>query len=250
MTDHSLSRIAAVLGASTRVAAKAALKAAGLPQTRADDLLIEHARIEAARSRARRERIARRLGYCPVEPCTYRTQDLQSGKYKIADRRAKEPVQRAGLPAGSPLDRLADIRRNAVKDTLDGLIQRRAHGALTVVLTDDPSSVGIQCRQYYAGGSRTSWAAKTTDTTITVPSDWRARVQRRGLGIVNGAMTLDAAPIDAIGCCEVYRATWAARIGTKTVAVERGYIARSGGASSHGETPQLAVDGLTSNPIK
>jgi len=118
-----------------------------------------------------------------------------------------------------------------------------------VVLTTDPSAVGVRQEQYtdrnlYRGKYR-GWAATVTDTTITVPVDWRVRVQRAGLATVDGLMSLDAARIEgAPEGVELYAATWLVQGRGYSVTAERGYIARQGDTAYHGATPEKALAGL------
>lgn len=196
MTDPRITRIAAEARPISKNSARAALKAAGLRQTLAQDLLSEVDRIMTRRAEKARARYA--LTRAPI-------------------KRLRPVVL---LPQGTPATRLTAARHAAILATLGRLIDRHAHGAWSVVLTTDPAAVGIRYSQYYTGEKAGKWNIQATDTVITVPADWRVRVQRRGLDIVDGLMTLDAAPLEAQGC-ELFAATWARRTGAKNVAIDR-----------------------------
>lgn len=215
MTDPRITRLAAQAAPQTKVAAKSALKAAGLKQTLADTLLSETDRLTKLRAA------------------------------KAAARRAlPQPIARpVRLPSGTPAKRLNALRQAAVLATLDKMIDRHTHGTWFCQLTTDPAAVGIRSNQYYTGENAGKWSIQATDTYITVPAEWRVRVQRRGLAIVDGMMTLDAAPLEAHGC-ELFAATFARRTGAKGVKVERGYIARADAITYHAATADQAISGI------
>lgn len=123
------------------------------------------------------------------------------------------------------------------------------HGDENVALTDDPAKVGIDQTQEtdwnLYRGSYKGWAATVTNTTITIPTDWRIRVQRQGLAVVDGMMTLDAGRIEgAPEGVDLFAATWGEQGRGYTVTVQRGYIARQGATAYHGATPDKALAGL------
>lgn len=233
----SIIRIAATTMAQTQVAAKAALKAAGLKQTLAMEVLAAVRAIEAAQKTAKVDRIDRKLGYCPVRP------SYTWDKFKRRDifgTIGRRPVH---LPADTVQNRLNALRVEAVKNAMKQMIDRHAHGEWFVNLTADPYAVGIKTRTYFADKQYSKWTIYATDTEITVPADWRLRVERKDLAMLDGLMTLDAAPMEAHGC-ELFAATWARRTGAKNVAVDKGYIARADGVSYHGATADQALSGL------
>lgn len=247
MTNY-LINLAARTRPGTKVAAKAALKAAGLKQTLADALLTATAHLNALRISAKTARTERHLGYCPVDAGArsfyWRDRKGQRGNgiasRKIDGKRGRNPVR---LPAGTPNVRLAALRQAAVLATLGRLIDEHAHGEWVCKLTSDPAKVGITSNQYYTGEKAGKWAIQATNTFVTVPADWRVRVQRKNLAIVDGLMTLDASPLEASGC-ELFAATWARRTGAKNIAIDHGYIARAGAVSYHAATADQALTGL------
>jgi hypothetical protein len=219
MNAYTLINLAAKAKPASKVAAKAALKAAGLKQTLADDLLnaqdkLRKLRLDKQTARANRRHINKPCGRKPIT-----------------------------LPQGTPAARLLALRHKDVKRALGRMIDEHSHGQWIVNLTADPAAVGITTRSYYTGQKSGKWAIQATDTTITVPTDWRLRVQAKGLAHCDGLMTLDAAPMEAHGC-ELFAATWARRTGAKNVATDKGYIARADGVSYHGATADQALSGL------
>lgn len=100
-----------------------------------------------------------------------------------------------------------------------------------------------QNRDTYAGAYK-GWAAKEDHHAITVPKDWRLRVERKGLASLSGMMTLDAHPLIPDGDVHVYAATWARQGRSYDVKVERGYIATLGDEHFHAESAQAAIKGV------
>lgn len=219
--SHTLTRIASELKDTTKVAARAALKAAALKQTLADDLLAEQARLRDLRSAKRLALINRR-------------------------RPTGRPAIR--LPSGTPQSRLAALRLAAVVAVYRDCYREATHGTLTVALTRDPAAVGIRQTSYddwhfYAKSYH--HPARIQDTTITVPADWRVRVGRNGLTTVDGLMTLDAAPLEgAPAGVELFAAVWLVQGRGTTVTATRGYIARSGYQTYHADSAEKALAGL------
>jgi len=60
-------------------------------------------------------------------------------------------------------------------------------------------------RDTYAGNFK-GWSATEDHHRISVPADWRVRVQRRGLAAVGGMMTLDVHPLVPHGDIELFQA--------------------------------------------
>lgn len=222
MSNTTLTRLAALTRPGTKVAAKAALKAAGLKQTLADDLISEAATLKKLRAAKAAARAERRNGT------------------------GRRPVR---LPHGTPLERLTAQRIAAVRAAYAHSYRKATHGQIVVHLTTDPADVGSrqdERQEWGAYGRACKYPMRVQDTHLTVPADWRVRIARRGLAVVDGMMTLDAAPLDgAPAGIELYIATWLVQgRGTSTV-VQRGAIARdAAGHSYHGADPQRALAGL------
>lgn len=250
-----ITRLAATLRPSTKTAARAALRSVGLRQTLCDDVLAATQRLHAARKTRITDRIARHLGYCPVSvkvtghsynPVTHKYDGAPIYSYNRERDPRTQPTGRPAvhLPRGGTLaQRLSSVRQNAAIENLRRLIEPHAHGTWTVCLTRYPEDIGIKQSGYYTGEKAGKWSIEATDTVLTVPHDYRIRVLRRGLGFVDGLMTIDAHPLEATGC-ELYAATWLRRTGAKNATAQRGYIARSGDTSHHADTAEKALAGL------
>jgi len=213
--NYSLTRIAATLIGSTKVAAKAALKAAGLPQSQAAELLAERSRIMTARAAKRSARAVNNPG----------TRTLMR----------------------TPAARLDVLRRKVVGAAAEHALRIGVNDTMSVSLTSDPALVGwsqsAEADWDKYRGSYKGWACNYKVNTVTVPADWRVRVQRRGLAEVDGMLTLDAAPVEAAGC-ELFAASWLVQRRGNTADLTRGYIARAGAITYHGATIDQALSGI------
>lgn len=254
MTDRTtLVKLAAASRPATKIAARAALKAAGLKQTLADDLLAVTADLKTAADQARRyDRLHRRLGYCPVD-VTERRMPYHYGQPAGKGVKLRDPQRRlmrgrvpVRLPAGTPAQRLDALRRAAAIAEYRSIYRVAAHGELAVTLTRDPAAVGIkqaERHEWTQKGAR--YSTRYQDTTITVPADWRVRVARRGLADVDGMLTLDASPLEgAPAGVELHAAVWLVQGRGTTVTAQRGVIARTAGLSYHGTDASQALAGL------
>lgn len=174
---------------------------------------------------------------------------LPSGAYDtpLLPRPTGRPACR--LPAGSLAYRLAAAREAAVERADPMRRGAAGGGSYQVRLTDDPAAVGYTVtagvnRTTYAGRYK-GWAAREDHAVVTVPADWRVRVERRRLAVLGGLFTLDAAPLEgAPAGVALYAAVWAAQGRGYAVSVSRGYLAVSGRESYHGATPAAALEGL------
>ena len=219
---HTLTRLAALAKPETKTAAKAALKAAGVKQTLADDLLAEVARLKKMRAEKMTKRAQRRRP------------------------NGRRPVR---LPHGTPAERLAAQRADAVSAAYECCYRLAAHGVIIVHLTTEPAQVGARQneRQEWGAYARScKYPMRIQDTHLTVPADWRVRVARRGMAVVDGMMTLDCAPLDgAPDGIALYAATWLVQGRGTTTTAQRGAIARDdAGHAYHGADPQRALAGL------
>ncbi|MFP5516047.1 MAG: hypothetical protein ACLGJC_23550 [Alphaproteobacteria bacterium] len=153
------------------------------------------------------------------------------------------------LPAGTPMERLHARRILRVETVTRAVFRKATHGtSCTVRLTDDPAAVGFTVRTGqvypYCGRYKTISAIRLF-WTVTVPQRWLSRVDRRGLAVVGGLLTLDAQPLRSpVAGVELYAAVWAAQTRGLDVRVERGVIARQGATSYHGSDVARAIAGL------
>lgn len=83
--------------------------------------------------------------------------------------------------------------------------------------------------------------AREDHHNITVPFDWRTRVQR-GLAKAGGLLTLTAQQLVPHGDIELFQATWVEQ--ACQVNVRRGVIARHGSECFHAEDARKAIAGL------
>ena len=219
----------------TKKEAREALKGLGFVCTPAavDELLDAGTEIGESRKSRRNRVIQEHLGYLPKE--TYRP---HTGPMPVL------------LPKGKPTDRLIGVKKKAVTAMAHSLMRHGASGGHTVRVEFalDASKVDYvvvmgQNRDTY-GGSFKGWSANEDHHRITVPSDWRLRVERKGLARLGGMMTLDAHPLMSDADVVLYAATWARQGRGYDVKVERGYIAQLGGEHFHGESAQDAIKGV------
>jgi len=123
-------------------------------------------------------------------------------------------------------------------------------GSIKFGLTALPSEVGYSVvmgsnRDTYAKSSKWGHAAAAEDHHyITLPRAYISRVVRRGLEVVDGLVTLDAAALDAPEGVELFAAKWARQGRGYQVETDSGYIARSGRNTYHAATVKAALDGL------
>lgn len=216
--------------------ARETLQVAGFVATTAavEALLTAAADIATARRNRNHLAILQRLGHIP--------KGMGS-----AHAPAQEPVR---LPAGKPVARLNAVRVKSVKSMAHSLLRHGAAGGHTmqVAFALDASTVNYavtmdQNRDTYAGAYK-GWTANEDHHRITVPKDWRLRVERKGLASLGGMMTLDAHPLMPDSDVLVYAATWARQGRGFDVKVDRGYIAMLGDEHFHAETAQAAIKGV------
>jgi hypothetical protein len=236
-TKNNLLKLAKAAGGfDTPKGARETLQLAGFVTTTAavDELLASADDIKAARRNRAHNVILRRLGHIPKA----------MGSAQVA---AQEPVR---LPEGKPMARLNAVRVKSVKAMAHSLLRHGAAGGHTmrVAFALDASVVNYvvtmdQNRDTYAGAYK-GWTANEDHHCITVPQDWRLRVERKGLASLGGMMTLDAHPLMPDGDVQVYAATWARQGRGFEVQVDRGYIAMLGREHFHAETAQAAIKGV------
>lgn len=154
------------------------------------------------------------------------------------------------LPTGTPLDRLKQVRIDAVCRTARRALRHGGAGgsSFRVWFAASASEVNYRVVVDYNrttyGGAYKGWKATEDHHRICVPPDWRVRVERRGLAIVDGLMTLDAHELEPDGDIQVFAATWARQGPGYAVAVDRGYIARLDSVTYHAASAAGAVRGV------
>lgn len=270
LVDTTMLKLAAELRGQKDITKKQiadALGAAGLQKKRNVAPLAETiASMKHRRAGRQYLRAVDRLGYVPVlQSCIGRPYngcavylDLPAGHrgpYEPTNFLHRQPTGRkpVRLPAGTLTERLDELRRSDVAVTAKRAFRHGAAGgsSMEVVLTRDPALVGYKVEMgknwNTYRGSYKGWSANEDHHTITVPYDWRVRVDRRGLDVLDGMMTLDASPMDgAPEGIELFAAKWAAQGRGFEVKTARGVIARTVDRrySYHGRNAADAVSGI------
>lgn len=243
------------------VAAARGLGQKGAAATETARVAIEAVRrLDVTRPDARRGRIIRRLPMTAASVASstqaYRTSAGIVSSDGDAIRwaaRAPQTTPKTTIVVfrGSLAKRFAVARHKAVLSSAYGSLRfpGEGHGSESARLTADPARVGIEqvtdtTRNLYRGRFK-GWSARVTDTCITVPAQWRVRVERRGLADAGGLFTLDAQPVDcALDGAELFAAVWAEQGRGYEIRDVRGYIARRGGTEYHGASREQAIRGL------
>lgn len=160
------------------------------------------------------------------------------------------------LPTGPLVERLVAKREALVRHTVETTLRTGSGDhVICVVPTEDAAAVGIQVRrgtvclsllygEYVA-------APSSTTITITVPHRWLSQVHARHLAVVDGRMTLDAAPVGTdLPDIEVFATTWVRQGRGVAATAVRGFIARSitgsGTITHHSLSLKGAIAGLRS----
>jgi hypothetical protein len=154
------------------------------------------------------------------------------------------------LPVGTPAMRLTELRKLTVTEYAQRAFRHGAPGGtkFTVDFADKTTEVAYTIhldRNYdvYRGAYK-GWGANVDLHRIRVPADWRVRVERKGLAMLGGLMTLDALPLEAPAGIVLYAAVWARQGRGYDVRTDRGFIAVTGGDSFHSDTADGAISGL------
>ncbi len=142
-------------------------------------------------------------------------------------------------------DRLNKIRISAVTRYIIPNYRLSVNGSLEVRLSQDPGKVGVFQNDYqswnvYAKSYK--HPAQVRDTVVVIPNDWRVRVLRHDIAVIDGKVTLDATPGQTtIPNTEIFKAQWMEQGKGTTVAMVQGYIASTGNYQCHGTTPVRAL---------
>ena len=221
-------------GFDTKTAARDALKAGGFVST---DVVVENllgAAVHIASERKTR----------PSRVIKYRL------GHALSQTTAVQTTKPVLLPRGTPAARVSAAKVDAVASRAWSLLRYGASGGGTmrVGFALDASKVNYvvtmgQNRDTY-GGAYKGWVASEDHHLITVPADWRLRVERKGLASLGGLMTLDAHSLIPDGDVHIYAATWARQGRGFSVSVDRGYIALLSGEHFHAESAEAAIKGV------
>lgn len=155
------------------------------------------------------------------------------------------------LPPQAPLVERLHTRTSAqALDCLKAHYRINGEGTERVVLTRDPSAVGVEQDEskdwsYYRGQYK-GWAKRRTHTVLTLPQDWLVRVAKVGLTAPGGLLTLDAQRLEgAPEGVALYAAVWLEQSRGYRLRAIRGYLGvhTETGVAYHAETPQAAIKG-------
>jgi hypothetical protein len=230
----ALTRIAVSDVGDTKKALIAAIRAVGLPGNPTNVARVQELRDEfdAARRHRRLNRVNAKANK------TISALPAPTGRPAIR------------LPFGAPATRLIELRRRTVTQYAQQAFRHGASGGtkFTVGFADRTSDVTYTTnlgRNYdvYRGAYK-GWGANVDLHQICVPADWRLRVERKGLALLGGLMTLDALQIEAPAGIELYAAVWASQGRGYAVNTDRGFIAVAGSDSFHSDTANGAISGL------
>ena len=232
LREVTLTRIAVSDMGCTKRALVAAIRAAGLPGNPMNVARVQELRNNfdaARRHRCLNQANARVTKATLALPCP-------SGRPAIR------------LPLGTPATRLTELRKRTVTQHAQLAFRHGAPGgtSFTVEFVDSTTQVDYTIdldRNFdvYRGAYK-GWGANVDLHKIRVPADWRLRVERKGLAVLGGMMTLDALPMEAPGGIDLYAAVCQGR--GYAVKTGRGFIAVAGGDSFHSDTADGAISGL------
>ena len=232
--EVTLTRIAVSDVGDTKKALVAAIRAAGLPGNPTNVARVQELRnnFDAARRHRRLNQVNARAAKA--------ISALPSPTGRPAIR----------LPLGTPAARLTELRKRTVTQYAKQSFRHGAPGGtrFTVEFADSTNEVDYTIdldRNYdvYRGAYK-GWGANVDLHRIRVPADWRVRVERKGLAMLGGLMTLDALPLEAPAGIELYAAVWARQGRGYDVITDRGFIAVAGSDSFHSDTAEGAISGL------
>lgn len=232
--ELTLTRIAASDVGDTKKALIGAIRAAGLPGNPTNV-----ARVQELRNEFDAARCNRRLNQANAKAAkAISTLPAPTGRPAIR------------LPIGTPAARLIALRKRTVTEYAK---QAFRHGALggtrfTMHFAEKTTDVTYETdlgRNYdvYRGAYK-GWGENVDLHQIRVPADWRMPVERKGLALLGGLMTLDALQIEAPAGIELYAAVWASQGRGYAVNTDRGFIAVADSASFHSDTADGAISGL------
>lgn len=185
--EVTLARIAVSDVGDTKKALVAAIRAGGLPGNPTNV-----ARVQELRDNFN---VARR----------YRRLNQANAKAAKAISTLPAPTGRPAvlLLIGTPAVRLTELRKRTVTQYAQQAFRHGASGGTTfsVEFAAQTSDVNYSMslgRNYdlYRGAYK-GWGANVDMHQIRVPADWRIRVERKGLAMLGGLMTLDALPLEA-----------------------------------------------------
>jgi hypothetical protein len=232
--EVALTRIAVSDVGDTKKALIAAIRAAGLPGNPTNV-----ARVQELRDNFDAARRHRRLNQARAK-ATKAISALPAPTGRPAIR----------LPIGTPATRLIELRKRTVTHYAQQAFRHGAPGGTKFTVgfayttTEVAYATDLDRNFDVYRGAYKGWGANLDIHQIRVPADWRIRVERKGLALLGGLMTLDALPMEAPAGIELYAAVWASQARGYAVKTDRGFIAVAGGDSFHSDTADGAISGL------
>ena len=232
--EVTLIKVAASEAEDTQKALITAIRAAGLPGNPLNVARVQELRVQF--DTARRQRFVSRANFRTT--VSIKALPVPSGRPAIR------------LPLATPPIRLTALRKQTVTDYAQDAFRHGAAGGTNFTVkfaartSDVNYSVSLGRNYDVYRGAYKGWGANVDLHQIHVPADWRSRVERKGLALLGGLMTLDALPMEAPAGIELYAAVWAGQGRGYDVKTERGFIAVAAGESFHGETAEKAIAGL------
>lgn len=234
-TQHELLQLHKKAGAQpTKKAILELLKAAGFKSCTGtvEDYLRIPSILQSGRNQRLNRRFTERFGIAPSTP-----------PKRLASKARS-------LPAGTPAQRLEQVRQQTLERYAHQNFRLGAAGGSSIQVRFAQTSsevayeVEMRSNRNTYGGSFKGWLANEDHHRICIPRDWRTRVERRGLAILGGLLTLDLHPLEGMGEDQVFAAVWARQGRGYSVVTERGYLALGGGEHFHGDSPASALAGL------
>ncbi len=216
------SKIAPNNGSMTLKRASEAAKAAGYPAARGREIL---ALVEAVK--------VRRLWRYPIS-VGVRTRAREADSREELGRRFSKPLEK----------RIQSFRKEEIRDKiLDSKL--RTH-EVKVNFGKPKAFVSVEEDRTIYKGRFKGYPHRTYTLEVTVPKDWRLRVQKKGLAVLDGLFTLDAEFVESELDVEVFKAYWLEAGRGYSVNLIRGYIAKSKYRwfSYHGDSAEKAKAGL------
>jgi len=113
---------------------------------------------------------------------------------------------------------------------------------LKIVLSNNPNKFNATHTSTTDYGGR--YPETTHYNTITVPSNWRLRVDKLGISNLGNMFTLDAFPCETKGDFKLYSAMWISQGRGYNLNVHKGFIAVKDNESCHALTSSSAISGL------
>jgi len=241
--NPTLTRLArANLRIKTKTLAKALLQQAGLKQTLAPALLELVECINKDRAWAREKRIlrnfARKNNYLPI---VYNNTEfvfvaLDFKLSHITSERDK-----------TIHERLQALRLKACHAVVKRSVKQGLHDSTSYCFTKNFNDIGVKQEKFelWVQYGRKRYPKTRYNTLFTFPENWLKTVEKQGLAVVDGMVTMHAQQLESTNNIQVFSATWLVNGRGRNIESRHGFIALAEGLSYHSEkSPQNAINGL------